>query len=237
MRALWRRSMGKKMLYYGALLAILLSCATPSLGEGGRGKITTGTGEPVTLPSPGQNGGMNLTGALARRRSVRAFSDQPLTDQQLSQLLWAAQGITDGEGHRTAPSAGALYPLEVYVAMAIGVYHYEPRARQLSRILDRDPRPALYQAALRQEAIREAPVVFVITAVYARTEQRYGVERGTRYVHLEAGHAAQNVLLQATALGLGAVPIGSFSDSEIRTVLTLPEDHAPLYLIPVGKPR
>jgi SagB-type dehydrogenase family enzyme len=80
-------------------------------------------------------------------------------------------------------------------------------------------------------------VVFVITAVYARTEQRYGVERGTRYVHLEAGHAAQNVLLQATALGLGAVPIGSFSDSEIRTVLTLPEDHAPLYLIPVGKPR
>ncbi len=229
--------MRKKILYFGVLLTILLACATPSLGDGGRGKITTGTGEPVTLPSPSQNGGMSLTEALARRRSVRAFSDQPLTDQQLSQLLWAAQGITDREGHRTAPSAGALYPLEVYVATATGVYHYEPRARQLSRILDRDTRPALYQAALRQEVIREAPAMFVIAAVYGRTEQRYGKERGTRYVHLEAGHATQNVLLQAAGLGLGAVPIGSFSDAEIQTVLTLPEDHAPLYLIPIGKPR
>ncbi|CCF82559.1 conserved exported hypothetical protein [Nitrolancea hollandica Lb] len=225
------------MLYYGVLLAILLACATPSLGEGGPDKTTTGTGEQVTLPPPSQNGGMSLTEALARRRSVRAFSAQPLTDQQLSQLLWAVQGITDGEGHRTAPSAGALYPLEVYLATATGVYHYEPHARQLSRLLGRDTRAALYQAALRQEAIREAPVVFVITAVYARTEERYGVERGTRYIHLEAGHAAQNVLLQATALGLGAVPIGSFSDSEIQTALTLPEDRAPLYLIPVGRPR
>ncbi len=229
--------MGKTLLHVGILLAVMLSCATPSLDEGGRDKFPDGIGESMTLPSPSQSGGMGLAEALALRRSVRALSSQPLTDQHLSQLLWSTQGITDREGHRTAPSAGALYPLEVYLVMATGVYHFEPQARRLNRVSDRDTRPDLYQAALSQEAIREAPVVFVITAVYARTERRYGTERGTRYIHLEAGHAAQNVLLQATALGLGAVPIGAFTDSEIQIALTLPEDQVPLYLIPIGKPR
>lgn len=181
---------------------------------------------------------MSVEEALARRRSVREFAEKPLTDRELSQLLWAVQGITDpAEGLRTLPSAGALYPLETYVATAAGFYHHEVRSHQLKRLCDRDLRPALYRAALEQEAVLEAPAVFVIAAVYGRTARKYGQPRAVRYVHLEAGHAAQNLLLEAVCLGLGAVPIGAFSDSDIQEALSLPADHQPLYLIPTGHPR
>lgn len=194
-------------------------------------------GETITLAPPVREGRLSLEETLARRRSVREFTGEPLTDRELSQLLWAVQGIVRTGGYRTAPSAGALYPLEVYVATTDGLYHYEPRAHELSRRSNRDLRPAIYQAALAQEMIIEAPAVFLIAAVYERTIWKYGEARSPRYVHLEAGHAAQNLLLQAVALDLGAVPIGAFYDSRIQAALALPANHRPLYLIPVGHPR
>lgn len=182
-------------------------------------------------------GETSLEEALVRRRSVREFRDTPLTTAELGQLLWAAQGITNERGFRTAPSAGALYPLETYVATADGLFHYDPEGHKLWTVSQADARQGLYDAALRQEPVLQAPAVFVLTAVYERTAEKYGTERSPRYVHLEAGHAAQNLLLEAVVLGLGAVPIGAFEDLRIQKVLGLPADHEPLYLIPVGHPR
>jgi SagB-type dehydrogenase family enzyme len=195
---------------------------------------TTGTGNVTALPPPAQTGDTSLEEVLAQRRSVREFSDQPLTETELGQLLWAAQGITSERGLRTAPSAGAIYPLEVYLATSDGVFQYDPQTHSLLVSSHDDARPKLYQAALKQEPIRKAPAVFILTAIYERTAKEYGTQRSTRYVHLEAGHAAQNLLLQAVALDLGAVSIGAFDDQEIRQVLGLSSDYTPLYLIPVG---
>lgn len=188
-----------------------------------------------SLPPPRMKGPLSLEETLLRRRSVRAYTDRPLTREEVGQLLWAAQGITREDRYRTAPSAGALYPLELYVAGAGGVWHYVPQGHVLEKWVAEDRRPRLCEAALSQAAVCRAPAVFVVAAVFARTAQKYG-DRATRYVWLEAGHAAQNLLLQAVALGLGAVPIGAFYDDQVRTALDLPADHAPLYLIPVGEP-
>lgn len=192
---------------------------------------------PTPLPPPRLSGPLSLEQALAARRSVREFGPQPLTAEELSQLLWAAQGVTHDSGLRTAPSAGALYPLELYVVSADGTYRYSPARHDLAPVAAGDRRQALWQVALRQEPVRQAPAVLVVTAVYERTEAKYGRERTPRYVHLEAGHAAQNLLLQAVALGLGAVPIGAFDDAGVQAALSLPADHRPLYLIPVGRPK
>jgi SagB-type dehydrogenase family enzyme len=167
---------------------------------------------------------------------VREFTREPLTDRELSQLLWSAQGVTDAAGGRTAPSAGALYPLELYVATPDGFYHYEPERHRLSPLSDRDRRRAIYRSALRQEAIRDAAAVFVIAAVYRRTTGKYGAKQGLRYVHMDAAHCAQNLLLQAVALDLGAVPIGAFHEAEVQQAVGLTE-HEPLYLVAVGRPR
>jgi len=191
----------------------------------------------LQLPLPERKRRMSLEEALAARRSVREFRREPITDRELSQLLWAAQGITSPAGLRIAPSAGALYPLEVWVATASGFYHYEPHKHRLTRHLERDLRPDIHRPALMQEAILQAPVVIVIAAVYERTAQKYGEQRTPRYVHMEAGHSAQNLLLEAVALGLGGVLIGAFNDREVERVLSLPADQKPLYLIPVGHPR
>ncbi len=198
------------------------------------GMTSTLAPQVIALPTPRLKGTLTLEETLAQRRSVREFSDAPLTLAELGQLLWAAQGITHPAGLRTAPSAGALYPLEVYAVTREGVYHYEPQGHQLIVQVQRDVRSALYAAALRQDAVLSAPAVIVIAAVYARTAQKYGEERSPRYVHLEAGHAAQNVLLQAVALNLDAVPIGAFEDDTVTQVLALPLDQQPLYLIPTG---
>jgi len=191
----------------------------------------------ITLPEPGLIGTVTLEETLQLRRSVRQFQDTPLTDAQIGQLLWAAQGITHPSGLRTAPSAGALYPLEFYAATQDGLFHYRPHSHSLERVLEDDPRPALHQAALRQNAVLEAPLVIVISAVFERTAQKYGDARTPQYVYLEAGHAAQNILLQAVALELGAVPIGAFYEDQIIQALSLPADQVPLYLIPVGQPK
>lgn len=173
---------------------------------------------------------------MAARRSVREFAAEALSLREISQLLWAAQGITDPRGLRAAPSAGALYPLELYASTPDGVYHYVPHQHFLEVVGEEDRRGHLWEAGLRQGALQRAPAIFVITAVYQRTEAKYG-DRAERYVKLEAGHAAENILLQAVALELGAVSIGAFSDDQVQAALELPADHQPLYLIPVGHPE
>jgi SagB-type dehydrogenase family enzyme len=196
-------------------------------------RLQPGSEDEITLPAPRLDGEMSLEKAIATRRSVREFTEETLSWEDISQLLWAAQGITDPRGLRAAPSAGALYPLELYVAVAEGAYHYLPRGHTLQIVSEDDVRSYLWEAGLRQGALQEAPAIVVVTAIYERTEAKYG-DRAERYVKLEAGHAAQNILLQAAALRLGAVPIGAFYDDQIHTALALPSEHQPLYLIPVG---
>ncbi|MFH1928747.1 MAG: SagB/ThcOx family dehydrogenase [Chloroflexota bacterium] len=191
--------------------------------------------EEILLPTPRLSSERSLEETLSRRRSVRRFTDEELTTQDISQLLWAAQGITREWGGRTTPSAGALYPLEVYVAMPQGFYHYEPQGHKMELITRDDLRMEVWKASLKQDAVRDAPAVFIIAAVYERTAVKYG-DRAARYVHLEAGHAAQNLLLQAVALDLGGVPIGAFHDDRLQSALSLPGDHEPLYVIPIGHP-
>lgn len=217
------------------LVALLAAC-----GEGASSTTLESTPDTpsaglVPLPPPDTSGGPALDDVLRRRRSVRSFSDAPIDEAAMSQLCWAAQGVTSADGYRTAPSAGALYPLEVYVVTVDGVARYLPSEHALEVVRTDDSRAALSRAALSQSAVEDAPAVFVITGVYERTSIKYGA-RAERYVHLEAGHAAQNLLLEATALGLGVVPIGAFDDDAVQRTLGIPADHRPLYLIPVGHP-
>lgn len=189
----------------------------------------------IKLPQPETKGKISVEEAIAKRRSVRSYRGAPLNNKELSQLLWAAQGITDAaNGLRAAPSAGATYPLETYVAGASGVFHYLPREHLLQRIAENDQRPALASAAFDQRWVREASAVIVFAAVAGRTTDRYG-NRGLMYVHMEAGHAAQNIHLQAVALGMGSVPVGAFNEQAVAKALKLPADQTPLYLIPVGR--
>jgi len=198
----------------------------------------------ILLPYPKLKGNMSVEEAIAFRRSIREYKDEPLTISQLSQLLWAAQGITETRwGFRAAPSAGATYPLEIYVVVGEngvkglkpGVYKYLPHEHVIILVKEGDIREELYKAALNQEWVLKAPITIVITAVYERTTSRYG-ERGIRYVHMEVGHVGQNIYLQATALGLGTVVVGAFYDEEVRRIINASENEHPLYLVPVGKP-
>ncbi|MDD5659896.1 MAG: SagB/ThcOx family dehydrogenase [Actinomycetota bacterium] len=190
--------------------------------------------EEIMLPDPKLKGIISLEEALKNRRSVREFSGKDLGLDDISQILWAAQGITESKlGFRTAPSAGALYPIEVFVVKSDGFFHYTPNGHKLEKFGSENLKQKLMEASLFQESISTASIVIIVTAIYERTTVKYG-ERGIRYVHLEAGHVCQNILLQAAALQLGAVPIGAFSDDEVRKALNLPTDHKPLYIIPVG---
>lgn len=195
------------------------------------------SGTPIALPSPRTDGDVSLEDALARRRSVRELSGEQLSRAEIGQLLWAAQGLTDAQGRRTSPSAGALYPLELYAVTAEGVFHYLPTGHAIERTAAGDVRSRLRAAALDQAPVGEAALVVVIAAVPARTAAKYGPERARRYVDLEAGHAAQNLLLEAVALDLAAVPIGAFDDDAVARVLNLPAGTEPRYLLPVGHPR
>ncbi|HUT76031.1 MAG TPA: SagB/ThcOx family dehydrogenase [Armatimonadota bacterium] len=191
-------------------------------------------GESIPLPPGATDGRVSLEQAVARRRSCRRFAPDPLTVEQLAQLLWAAQGVTAAPNLRAAPSAGACYPLEVYIACEHGVFRYHPREHALAKTAAGDRRSRLAQAALGQAFVAAAPVTLVFAAVYDRTTRRYG-ERGQRYVHLDAGCAAENAHLQAEALDLGSVAVGAFNDDAVAEVLELPEGEHPLYLIPVGR--
>ena len=195
----------------------------------------------ISLPPPDRKGGMPLEEAVARRRSIRRFSPRPITQSQISQILWAAQGTR--ADHRNVPSAGATYPLEVFIAcgpnsiegVEEGIYHYLTDDHALAQHYQGDVRLALAKAALDQEYLYQAPVDVVICAVCERTTWHYR-SRGERYVHIEVGHAGQNVYLQTTALGLGTVAIGAFHDEQVREVLQLDKQYQPLYIMPVGSP-
>jgi len=186
------------------------------------------------LPEPEKNGEMPLEEVISKRRSVRNFSDEPLDSQQISQVLWAAQGITQQTtGFRTSPSAGALYPLELFLINSEGVYHYLPQGHKMVQIKSQDMRSLIASCALGQQSVAQAPASIIITAIYERTTAKYG-ERGIRYVHIEAGHACQNILLQAASMGLGAVPIGAFHDQCVTEALGLNDTFTPLYIVPLG---
>lgn len=196
----------------------------------------------IDLPPPAKKSDISLEAALDQRHSVRRYWSDFLELAEVSQLLWAAQGLNRPGGYRTAPSAGALYPLEAYLVagnvngLPAGVYLYRPLSHDLRRTAAGDHRDELAGAALGQGSIRRAPAALVLCAVMERITGKYG-RRGIRYAHMEAGHAAQNFALQATALGLGTVPIGAFRDKRVQTALGLPDNEQPLYIIPVGKPK
>jgi SagB-type dehydrogenase family enzyme len=178
----------------------------------------------------------SLEEALAQRRSLRDFSDRALTDAEIGTILWAAQGITEKRGGlRTAPSAGATYPLNLYALTKAGVALYHPQHEGLETKSATDARPALAAACLGQQFVAQAPLVLVITGVPSRIAFRYG-ERAGKYMDQESGHAAQNALLAATALGMGGVPVGAFHEREVAAALSLPKGEIPLYVVPIGRP-
>jgi SagB-type dehydrogenase family enzyme len=197
-------------------------------------------GDMIELPDVITDGDISLERAISLRRSVRAYRDAPLTLSELGQLLWSAQGVTNERGFRTAPSAGATFPLEMFVMvnnvgnLAKGIYHYDPFDHSLELIRKEDVAEPLFGACLSQSMILEGGAVLIFTAVYERTTARYG-DRGERYILNEVGHASQNVHLQAAALDLGTVVIGAYRDDEVEDVLRLGDQHKVLYLMPVGK--
>lgn len=198
------------------------------------------TSETVILPGPKYSSVTSVEEALSKRRSVRDFSDRPLSVTDVSQLLWAAQGITGSSALRTTPSAGALYPLELYLVagnvngLPPGIYKYVPRGHELLNVVKGDKRADLCDAAIGQSSVRRAAAAIVLSAIYERTTAKYG-ERGVRYVHMESGHAAQNVYLEAASLRLGTVVIGAFSDDKVKRLLKMADREWPLYIMPVGK--
>jgi len=193
----------------------------------------------IVLPKPVLHGNQSLGQLLQKRRSIREYRDENIALADVGQLLWAAQGITHEQGYRTAPSAGALYPLELYLVagnvdgLSPGVYRYFPEKHQLLLTSPGKYLDALAKSALGQSWVSEAAAVVVFAAVYIRTTRKYG-NRGVRYIHIEVGHAGQNLFLQAEELGLGTVVVGAFNDDKVTEVLNLPSDVEPLTLMPVG---
>ena len=226
--------MGRALLTAVIVAALSTGCVSEAPGE--ILEQTQRDTSVVELPTPERNGPLSLEQVLDERRSVRDYSTTPLTLDEIGQLLWAGQGITDdGAGYRTTPSAGARYPLELYAITATDLMHYLPAGHRVEQRADTTTLAALPDTAFGQEFVGSAPLVVVVAADPARTEQEYGAMAGD-LVNREAGHAAQNLLLQATALGLAAVPVGGFDPAAVARLLALPPGETVLYLIPVGRP-
>lgn len=221
-----------------ALLALFLLIVYRNLNLGG-GKVGVWS---LALPQPVYQGDTSIEAALKQRRSIREYQDKPLSLSQLSQLLWAAQGVTSPAGYRTAPSAGALYPLRIYVlaqkidSLPVGIYLYSPAQHSLKHISADLPMNEIAAAAFNQVTFSSAPVVFLITGNESMTASKYGNE-ARRLVAMEVGHVAENMALQAVSLHLGLVTIGGFDVHKIKALLALPRDEAPYYLIPAGVPN
>lgn len=215
-----------------AILAVVLA-AEPAMAQG--------RGSRVALPRAAPPSNAMLASLLERRHSVRDFSDRSLELAELAEVLWAAIGVNRPDGRRTVPSAGALFPLDVYVVagdvrgLASGVYHYLPLEHALEWTGDGDRRAALVREALRQGWVARAPAILIVTAEYERTSVKYG-DRGVRYAHMEVGSVAQNVYLQCAALGLGTTFVGAFDDDGVGEAAGLPAAHRPLALLPIGSP-
>lgn len=215
------------------LAGIMMTATTGSASE---------TSSPLVLPAPRRDGDCSIERALRERRSTREFVPGSLTVAELGQVLWAVQGRIEPDGRRTAPSAGALYPLELYAVVGDvttvppGVYRYDSAAHSLRSVKSGDERRALARAALDQSFLAAAPAVLVLTSVDRRTTGKYG-DRGLQYVPMEAGHAGQNAYLQAAALGLGTVAVGAFHEDPVRAVLGAPRTERPVYILPLGPVR
>jgi SagB-type dehydrogenase family enzyme len=219
----------KLMMIASCLGAVLLTTAAATRGA-------DEDGEPIALSAPNTSDGMAVAQAISLRRSLREFDDTPVTAAEVSQLCWAAQGITDPRrGRRAAPSAGALYPLTVFVVDARGVFEYLPHEHALRRIVVGDQRGKLQAAVLDQECVGGAPMCMVIGMNVDRTAAKYG-SRALQYCLIEAGHVAQNVMLQATDLGMGGVTVGAFHEQRVAAVLKLSPDLRPVYVLPLGHP-
>lgn len=205
------------------------------------GQIIGGaTMKTIRLPAPRLSGNVSVEEALSKRRSVRQFAETPLSLQDVSQLLWAAQGSSREPNRRTCPSAGATYPLTLILVvnrvqgLQPGLYRYACEEHALDLLISGDFSEKLVGACLNQRFLKSASVVLVLAAQYERTTRRYG-ERGVRYVHMECGHAGQNIYLQSEAIGLGTVAVGAFDDAKVQEILGIPE--TVLYLFPVGHPE
>ncbi len=223
-------------VYFIAYLVVICPIGN---GQNDSGKVEST--DTIRLPAPALKGELSLEETLEKRRSIRGFRDEAVALGDISQLLWAAQGITDDDGFRTAPSAGALYPLELYLVsrnvngLAPGVYSYAPWQHELIKVGDKEVFAELTEKALMQSWAKSSAAMIVISAVYERTTVKYG-QRGIRYVHMEVGCAAQNIYLQATSLNLGTTFIGAFDDEKVKSILNLPDEEHPLSVMPVGRP-
>ena len=193
----------------------------------------------IKLPAVKISRVLSVEEAISKRRSRRRFKARPLGQRELSHLLWAGQGITSRGGFRAAPSAGATFPLTIYVVIGnvegipAGLYRYRPDSHSLEVLSKGDLRKDLSQRAFGQAMIAEAPVSIVISADYSRTTGRYG-QRGRRYVDMEVGHAGQNIYLECEVLGLGTCAVGAFNDKSVKELLGIVEE--PLYIMPIGIP-
>jgi SagB-type dehydrogenase family enzyme len=228
----------------GAIIFMLFKGITPE-SRSGRGsqnilnQEVVMDGNLIKLPAADKSGGMSLNEALNMRRSARSYEQSPLNIGQVSQLLWSAQGINNDNGFRTSPSAGATFPLEIFVmsnniaGLEKGIYHFNPFENTLELVRPGNFSSELMRASLSQAMITDAALVMIFAAVFERTTRRYD-ERGIRYVYNEVGHASQNVHLQAAALNLGTVVIGAFVDEDVEAVLNLGDDLRVLYMMPVG---
>ncbi|MCX8185253.1 MAG: SagB/ThcOx family dehydrogenase [Sulfolobales archaeon] len=233
----------------GLIAYVLISFFTTQISSN---SYTIVVGDEVLLPLPSKITKLTVEEAILLRKSIREWRREPITIVQLSMLLWASQGLVEDAGfgwyRRSAPSAGATYPLEVYVVVGnrsvkvdgeflkAGVYKYDYMRHSIKLVKEGDVRVDLWRASLRQDWVRDAPVTIVLCAVYERTTGRYG-ERGIRYVHMELGHVGQNIYLVATALDLGTVAIGAFYDEEVAKIISSARNERPLYLFPVGVPE
>jgi SagB-type dehydrogenase family enzyme len=235
-----RRGLGLALLFVALLVAsLLIGCSINSTAPTPVAAMPT-PNHGLKLSEPKLEGKISLEETLFKRRSARDYTAEALRLDEVSQLLWAAQGITSEWGGRTAPSAGGLYPLTVYLVagnvenLAAGVYRYDPDGHELVMVKEGDFRAEMAAASLDQSWVKDGAFDIVIAAVYERTTDKYG-ERGLRYVYMEAGHAAQNICLQATALNLGAVTLGAFGDDQVKETAGMPANENPLYVIPVGR--
>lgn len=199
----------------------------------------------IKLPEPKYSGQMSVEEVLLNRRSVRSYSDESLSLQQVSQVLWAAYGVSDSEKHssidlKTTPSAGATYPLEVYLlsgdvkGLEPGLYKYNSANHSLQIHKHGDLRLSVSEAALNQRMLADAPASIIYNAVYERITQVYGQRGKERYVMMDLGHSAQNVYLQATAIGLATCAVGAFDDKKLKSIVSPPENEVVLYLMPIG---
>ena len=189
----------------------------------------------ILLPKPKLKGEISIEECIYNRESVRSYKDSIIEIEKISQILWSAQGKRGYK--RTVPSAGATYPLELYITLkGKGYFHYNLEKHLLEVITEEDLSRKLARACLDQNFIAEAYLNIIICAKFSRTTQGYG-QRGVRYVLIEVGHCAQNVHLEAVSLGLGSVPIGAFEDEKVKGALNFPKDIEPLYIIPIGHPK